>query len=205
MEEKKSKGKLQGFIRAILGEANEKADAVHSEADEQEKATLESYRSEAVARGEQSRILAMSETKAREDKRVMTETLAARRSVLKQREDCAKLVMDDVRRRVKEYPDSPEYAAALDSLLRQGLAAIPEAKRARVLLRHEDISHVGHLKAAAPEVELSFGEGFIDLGGMIIDFPDQHRRADMTFDTALEDLSGRVTELTGFGMEGSDG
>ena len=34
-----------------------------------------------------------------------------------------------------------------------------------------------NLKAAAPEVELSFAEGFFDLGGLIIDFPDEHRRA----------------------------
>ena len=33
MEQVKSKGKLQGFTRAILGAANERADAVHAEAD----------------------------------------------------------------------------------------------------------------------------------------------------------------------------
>ena len=87
----------------------------------------------------------------------------------------------------------------------QRLAAIPGAKTVRVLLRREDAGHEAHLRAVAPEVELSFAEGKFELGGMIIEFPMQHRRADLTFDTALEDLSSRFTEITGFGMEDSDG
>lgn len=147
----------------------------------------------------------MAEVRAKEDKRVMTETLAARRSILALREECQREVVSDVRERLRSYPDAPEYASVLDKLLVRGLAAVPGAKRARVLLRSEDISHKLHLKAAAPEVELSFAEGFFDLGGLIIDFPDEHRRADLTFDTALDDLAGNFAEATGIGMEGTDG
>ena len=71
MEQVKSKGKLQGFTRAILGAANERADAVHAEADEQERSTIERYRAEAHQRAEQRRSIAQSEIKAREDKRVI--------------------------------------------------------------------------------------------------------------------------------------
>lgn len=205
MEQVKNNGKLQRFTRAILDAANERADAVQAEADEQEKSTLANYRAEAEARGEQSRALSQSEIRAREEKRVMTETMNARRALLSQREDCAKMVMEDVRKRVADYPSTPEYAGTLDDLLRAGLAAVPEAKTATVLLRREDISHTDHLKAAAGDVQLSFAEGFIDLGGLVIEFPEQHRRADMTFDTALHDLSGRFTDIVGFGMEGADG
>ena len=56
-----------------------------------------------------------------------------------------------------------------------------------------------------PEFIALVAEGKFLLGGMMIEFPVQHRRADLTFDTALEDLSGRFTEITGFGMEGADG
>ncbi len=205
MDQVKSKGKLQGFTRAILGAANERADAVHAEADEQERSTLERYRADARERAAQRRAMAQSEIKSREDKRVMTETLAARRSLLTMREDCAKLVLDDVRARLEAYPSDEKYAGTLDSMLGRGLAAIPGARKARVLLRREDAGHEAHLRAAAPEVELSFAEGKFELGGMIIEFPMQHRRADLTFDTALEDLSSRFTEITGFGMEDSDG
>ena len=94
------------------------------------------------------------------------------------------------------------FSGGIDVYKRQ---AIPGAKTVRVLLRREDAGHEAHLRAAAPEVELSFAEGKFELGGMIIEFPMQHRRADLTFDTALEDLSSRFTEITGFGMEDSDG
>ena len=187
MEEVKKKGKLQAFTRAILDAANEHADAVHAEADEQEKTYIENYRAETHARSEQRRAIAQAEIKAREDKRVMTETLAARRSLLALREECAGMVIADVRARLAAYPGEPGYAGTLDNLLRRGM------------------THAEHLRAAAPGVELSFAEGKFLLGGMMIEFPVQHRRADLTFDTALEDLSGRFTEITGFGMEGADG
>lgn len=205
MEEVKSKGKLQHFTRAILDAANEHADSVHAEADEQEKSTLEGYRADAQNRAEQRRAIAQAETKAREDKRVMTETLAARRSLLGLREELAGKVLGDVRERLEKYPGQAEYAGTLDNLLLRGLAAVPGASKARVLLRREDMAHEAHLRAAAPGLEISFAEGKFALGGMIIEFPMQHRRADLTFDTALEDLSGRFTEITGFGMEGADG
>ena len=110
MEEVKKKGKLQAFTRAILDAANEHADAVHAEADEQEKTYIENYRAETHARSEQRRAIAQAEIKAREDKRVMTETLAARRSLLALREECAGMVIADVRARLAAYPGEPGYA-----------------------------------------------------------------------------------------------
>ena len=205
MEEKKHNGKLQSFVRAILDAANAHSDAIHDESDRHEKAVLEDYRDQAERKGRESRAHSLSDAAAREEKRVMTETLAARRSLLEQRAACEKQVLDDVRARLAAYPGTEEYAATLERLLRQGLGAMPEAKSAHVLLRHEDAGHISRLRAAAQDVELSFGEGFMELGGLIIEFPEQHRRADLTFDTALEDAAERFAEITGFGMEEADG
>lgn len=205
MEEVKSKGKLKGFTTAIISAAEKRAEAVRTGSDEREQAAIEDYRARAKTEGERRTASALADARAKEEKRVMTETLAARRSLLKQREDCAAEVIEGVRARLAAYPESPEYGPALDGLLRAGLAAVPEAKSARVLLRRDDISHTGHLKAAAGGVELSFAEGFINLGGLIIEFPEQCRRADLTFDSALEELAAHFTEMTGFGTEGADG
>lgn len=205
MDKVKSKGKLQGFTLAILGAANERADAIHAEADEQEKSTLERYRADAHLRAEHRRSMAQAEARSREEKRVMTETLAARRSLLGLREECAERVLSDVRERLEKYVLDEKYAGTLDTLLKRGLTAVPGAKTIRVLLRREDAGHEAHLRAAAPGLEMSFAQGKFELGGLIIEFPMQHRRADMTFDNALEDLSSRFTEITGFGMEDSDG
>lgn len=205
MDKVKSKGKLQGFTLAILGAANERADAIHAEADEQEKSTLERYRADAHLRAEHRRSMAQAEARSREEKRIMTETLAARRSLLSMREECAERVLSDVHDRLEKYVLDEKYAGTLDTLLRRGLTAVPGAKTVRVLLRREDAGHEAHLRAAAPGLEMSFAQGKFELGGLIIEFPLQHRRADMTFDNALEDLSSRFTEITGFGMEDSDG
>ena len=50
-------------------------------------------------------------------------------------------------------------------------------------------------------MELDFAEGEQALGGLIAECPQLSRRADLTFDSALEDLEGRFAETTGFSME----
>ena len=205
MEQVKSRGKLQGFSRAILDAANLRADELLAEADERERSTLEDYKANARARSAQRVAAAKSEIAAREEKRVMTETMAARRSVLALRGECAAQVMDEVRERLRHYPETAEYTDTLCALLKKGLAVCPGAKSARVLLRREDIDRVDALARCAGDVKLEFAGAFISLGGLIIEFPEERRRVDLSFDTSLEDLSGRFAELVGFGMEVSDG
>ena len=77
-----------------------------------------------------------------------------------------------MRERLEAYPGRAGVRRRARQACSAGLAAVPGAKRARVLLRREDIAHKRHLKAAAPDVELSFAEGFFDLGGLIIEFPE---------------------------------
>ena len=86
-------------------------------------------------------------------------------------------------------------------LLEKALAALPGAKSVTVYLRAEDMGQAGGLKAAFPGVELDFAEGEQALGGLIAECPQLSRRADLTFDSALEDLEGRFAETTGFSME----
>ena len=205
MEEVRSKGKLKGFTDAILAAARSRADAVRAESDEAERAALENYRQRAAEEGKRRTEQAKAEAEAREEKRVMTETLAANRSLLQLRAGCAEAVVADVREKLKAYPDGPEYGEALCRLLERGLSAVPGAKRANVLLRRADIGLAGSLERAAGDVELSFQEGFFTLGGLIIEFQDEHRRVDLTFDTALGDLTEHISEVIGIGLEDANG
>ena len=159
MEEVKSKGKLKGFVTAITGAAQVRADAVRAEADEAGARRDCQLQNARRGRWQAEAGPGLAEAQAGEEKRVMTETLAARRSILSLREDCQKEVIADVRERLKRYPDTPEYAAAMEKLLLQGLEAIPGAKRARVLLRSEDISHKLHLKARCAGCGAQFRRG----------------------------------------------
>ena len=66
----------------------------------------------------------------------------------------------------------------------------------------EDMAHADALRAAVPGVELDFEEGDFLLGGLIVECPELSRLADLSFDSALDDLEGRFSEVTGFNMEG---
>ncbi len=61
------------------------------------------------------------------------------------------------------------------------------------------------LNSASPGVKLEFLEGGFSLGGLVLECPERCRRIDLSFDSALEDLEGRFSELTGFSLEEADG
>ena len=135
----------------------------------------------------------------------MSEGLAAKRSLLQFREDCAADVFAEVRRRVLALHDSAGYAGTLQDQLLRALSAVPGAHSAVVELRHEDMARAADLAAAAPGVELKFVEGAFTLGGLVLDCAEAGRKIDLTFDAALEDLEGRFSEITGFSLEDADG
>ena len=43
------------------------------------------------------------------------------------------------------------------------------------------------------------------LGGVVLDRPETHRRADLSYDSALLDLRGRFSDITGFDVEARHG
>ena len=120
-------------------------------------------------------------------------------------EDCADDVFAEVRRRVLELPEQPEYGNTLKEQLWRALDAVPGARSARVLLRREDMRFAQSLNAASPGVRLSFEEGGFSLGGLVFECAEKGRKIDLSFDAALEDLEGRFSEITGFSLEGADG
>ncbi|MFR5782843.1 MAG: V-type ATP synthase subunit E family protein, partial [Oscillospiraceae bacterium] len=165
---------------------------------------IDNYAADLKAAAAKRRAAALADAKVRENKRVVSEGLAAKRSLLQFREDCAADVFAEVRRRVLVLHDSAGYAGTLQDQLLRALSAVPGAQRRREL-RHEDMARAADLAAAAPGVELKFVEGAFTLGGLVLDCAEAGRKIDLTFDAALEDLEGRFSEITGFSLEDADG
>lgn len=203
MQEEKSK--LKGFISAVITAAEQHAARINEETERLEREAIEKYSADLAAAAAKRRAAALADAKVRENKRVVSEGLAAKRSLLQFREDCAADVFAEVRRRVLALHDSTEYAGTLADQLRRALEAVPGAHSAVVRLRREDMGYARDLAAAAPGVELSFEEGAFTLGGLVLDCAEKGRKIDLTFDAALEDLEGRFSEMTGFSLEDADG
>ena len=193
--------KLAAFMAAMVSAAETEAAEVRSDAAEEEAAALEECRA-GMERDRERRIAAAeADARSQEDKRVTAAAFAAKHELLRFREDCADEVFAAVRERIRQAAAGEGYGAMLRALLEKALAALRGAESETVYLRAEDMGQAGGLKAAFPGVELDFAEGEQALGGLIAECPQLSRRADLTFDSALEDLEGRFAETTGFSME----
>lgn len=199
------KSKLADFTAAVTGAAQAKAAEMDAETEKLEREALEEYSAALKAAAEKRRASALADAKVRENKRVVAEGLAAKRSLLQFREDCADDVFDEVRRRILELPRRPEYAETLKNQLWRALDAVPGAREAKVWLRREDMGCAQGLNSASPGVKLEFLEGRFALGGLVLECAEKGRKIDLSFDAALEDLEGRFSELTGFSLEDADG
>ncbi|HIS98487.1 MAG TPA: V-type ATP synthase subunit E [Candidatus Scatomorpha pullistercoris] len=203
MQERKSK--LADFTAAVTGAASAKAAEMNAETERLEREALDEYASALRSAAEKRRASALADAKVRENKRIVAEGLASKRSLLQFREDCADDVFNEVRARILELPKKPEYADTLKNQLWRALDAVPGAREARVWLRREDMGFAHGLNSASPGVRLEFLEGSFVLGGLILECPEKNRKIDLSFDAALEDLEGRFSELTGFSLEDADG
>ncbi len=199
MQEEKSK--IEGFTSAVITAAEQHAARINEETEQLEREAIDNYAADLKAAAAKRRAAALADAKVRENKRVVSEGLAAKRSLLQFREDCAADVFAEVRRRVLALHDSAGYAGTLKDQLLRALSAVPGV----VELRHEDMARAADLAAAAPGVELKFVEGAFTLGGLVLDCAEAGRKIDLTFDAALEDLEGRFSEITGFSLEDADG
>lgn len=121
---------------------------------------------------------------------------ADRRARLARREQYAAEVFDAVRERLAAYTASKEYPAQLAALLSRARAALGEGECV-IWLRREDMALGKALKAKCPGADVR--EGDFALGGLWLSVGA--RRADMSFDTALDSMRGRFAEIIGMEIE----
>lgn len=121
---------------------------------------------------------------------------ADRRALLARREQYAAEVFAAVRERIHAFTVSGEYPAQLAVLLEKGRAALGEGKTV-IWLRREDMALGGALRKKCPNAEVR--EGDFALGGLWLSV--DARRADLSFDTALDELRGRFAEIIGMEIE----
>lgn len=197
--------KAARFTAAIMDDALTRARDVEEAVKASESAELTEFEAQTLAEAERRVAAGLELARSKEEKRVTAGLLKSRRALLQYREDCAQEVFDELRERVAAYPDRPEYEDTLCELLFKAVGALPGTGGVRVYLRPADLRFADRLRREAPNAELSFAEGGFALGGLIAESEESAMRVDMSFESALEDLSGRFSELTGFDLEDGNG
>lgn len=200
-----SEKKLSAMEHEIMVDVRAESEQIHAETDAEEKRLLEEYTVSLRAEAEKKLDAATAQARVREDKHITAAFQHGRRSLLEYREACAENVFDEVRGRVKAYPEQGEYAETLCALLRRALTVIPGETEATIFLRESDMKYAPQLENAAKSMRLEFETGTFALGGLMLECAKQRRRVDLSFDSVLEDFKGKFSKITGFSMEGTDG
>ncbi len=200
-----SEEKLSAMEHEIMADVRAESEQIHAETDAEEKRRLEEYTERLRSEAENKLATATAKARVREDKRITAAFHHGRRALLEYREDCAQNVFDEVRRRLMSYPGQNEYADILCGLFHRALAVVPAALEATVYLREADMKYATLLDNEARDMRLEFEPGTFTLGGLMLECAEQRRRIDLSFDSALEDMKGKFSEIADFSMEGTDG
>lgn len=192
--------KLEAFTGAIVADAIRESKAITEELHKKQNELISRAEKEISSEAERYKKNRIAEIMAREGRRVNTRMTQNKYTLLQYREDCATEAFGEVRERIKTFTASHEYLPHLKQLLQKAIDALGYGFSAEVYLRREDMRFADELLHAATGVSLDFKEGSFSLGGLSVVCPAMGRRADMTFDTALSDMLGHFSELTGLNM-----
>ena len=189
----------------MMTEAQTEADEIFRKAEADEKKALGEYEAALAAQYAQKKAAGVSAAALESAKHLASARLKCRRELLEERERCAEQVYDAVRTRLAAYTAAPGYGEALAKLARSGAESLPGSGPLTVYLRAEDMKYASQVTAALSGMETQVLPGAFLLGGVILDRPDAHRRADLSYDSALTDLHGRFSDITGFDVEARHG
>lgn len=192
--------KLDAFTNTIISEAIEDAHAITLALQRRQTEIIEKAEIGIAEEAERYQRAAIAEIRAEQERKISTKLGENKFTLLEFREACTQEIYEQVERKVIEFTDSPAYLTHMKNLLKTALSTLGAAAEAEVYLRAKDMHLQAELSAAVPEAHLRFSEDGFSLGGLLVVSPSKARRIDMSFDTALADMVGHVSELAGLKM-----
>lgn len=189
--------KLEAFTDTIIAQATDEANAITTELRAKQEDLVKKAEAEIAAETDRSTKAAVAEIKAEQERRITAQRNQNKHAMLEFREQCATETYNAVLKKIGEFTSSNDYLTHLKEQLKSAVATLGEGAEAEVYLRAEDLRFADELLTTVPGAHLAFSEGDFALGGLRIFCPAKGQRIDMSFDTALGDMVGHITELTG--------
>ena len=192
--------KLAAFSDSIIAEANEDSKRITEALQEQRDSLIKAAEAEIAEETARRTKLRINEINAREGRRVAAQMMENKRAQLQCREDCAAEAFEVAKQRIAFFTTSSEYLPHLKWLLSRAVGVLGYGFSATVYLRGEDMQYADELMKSVSGVSLAFCEGSFKLGGLSLVCRSRGRRIDMTFDSALSDMVGHFSELSGLNI-----
>lgn len=197
MLNKETDKKLEAFTNAIYSKAIEESHVIAIQLQSKENELIKKAEAEISAETNKYKKAKKAEIKATESRRVNAKMTENKRALLQYRKDCATQTYSQVIEKLKKFTESDEYLPKLKELLTKGINILGENMSEIVYLRPEDMHFADELKAYAKDDDLSFAEGHFALGGLEIACTCKSKKIDLSFDSAMEDMVGHFSELSG--------
>ena len=188
--------KLDFFTESILHESGKEADRILNSLHARCEAALQDAEREIEASAEIYKRSKISEITSAEHRRVSAKDNENRHQLLQFRENCAYEIFNTVLDRIESFVASAEYPGHMAGLLVQAMEQIGNEFSVQVLLRQEDMGLAEELRSKVPAADITFAEGGLSLGGLILLCPDRGIRVDMSFQSSLDSLRGRFSDLS---------
>lgn len=183
--EEQSQAEIDAITREVAADHEEKAERIRARAQSEAASRLEAEMSGIAQRERLTSDARISENRA---------------ALLRERAACTEEARQALLERVEAFCASDEYPAHLAALVSRAEKALGAAgQRLAVTVRPADMVHAGALQTREGGGELEVREGAVRLGGVIVEAPEQGRRADLSFDTGVEAAMARFAET--FGLE----
>lgn len=193
----KLKRKLEVFRDSVLKESSEEARRIIDGLRAKQEADLMALEHELYEETQKYIASRKAEISAREGRRVSAHRSGNRQALLRYREDCAYEIFSAVHEHIREFAASPEYPEHMAGLLRRAVDQLGYGFAGDVGLRPEDMGLRKKLLGSVSGVSLRFVEAQFELGGLRLVCPSRGLRVDLSFDSAIADLVGHYSEMSG--------
>lgn len=189
--------KLERFIHAVDAEVEKEVNRIISEGEASREEILKDAKEESLNAAYQTLQDSIKKIYAKYVKIVAKAELDAKREVLSKRGELIDLVFENVKKALKEFAQTPQYAKFLVRLAKEQ-NIVPGAQ---ICLKPEDMKYAGEIKEAlGAHVEFK-EDNSIKLGGICVFYPEKSLLLDKTIDLALANQKEAFVEKNCFSQD----
>lgn len=194
--------KLERFTATILGDANRQSRQILEGVEKERRRRLALAEQRLRIQMEREVEAGVARVKKEMGQAVSQTMMEHKRELFAKRAQVVARVSQELRQKLEQWVETPEYGAWLLRQFAQALAALPEGRESvRLLCRPQDQAVLKQALADCGRPGRLESGPEICLGGLRLECPDCHMTIDCTLDDAFEQTRGHIAEYIGLRLE----
>ncbi len=194
-------GKLERFTSAILGDASRRSQQILEDVEKERRRRMDQAERQLRRQMEREVEAGVAQVKKQAGQVVSQAMMSYKRELFAKRAQVVDRICQELRQKLGQWVDTPDYESWLAGQLKEALARLPQGGQPALLLcRAQDQARIQPLLAGCGRpVEVQQGQ--MQLGGLRLECPACHMAVDCTLDSAFEQTKGHIAEYLGLRLE----